>query len=82
MQESGLIKISWKCLTIWSPLQAVFSRAQSASFLISTPNSFQRVLKVSSFSGHDLNFLMKVKEESEKEYVKAVYCHPAYLTYM
>ena len=34
-----------------------FSRAQSASFLISTLNSFQGVLKVSSFSGHDLNFV-------------------------
>ena len=31
-----------------------FSKAQGASFLIPTLNSFQGVLKVSSFSGHDL----------------------------
>ena len=36
---------------------ASFSRAQSASFLILTLNSFQEVLKVSSFSGHDLIFV-------------------------
>ena len=49
MQESGLRKIfTWKCLTFWRPVLSVFLRAHSASFLISTLNSFQGVLKVSS----------------------------------
>ena len=39
---------SWKYLTVWRPALPVFLRAQSASFLLSTLNSFQRVLKVSS----------------------------------
>ena len=40
-------------------------------------------------SEEDIKSLLKVKEESEeaglkpgKEYIKAVYCHPAYLSYM
>ena len=36
----------WK-IFIWRPVLPVFLRAQSASFLISTLNSFQSVLKVS-----------------------------------
>ena len=43
---------SWKYLTIWRPVLPVFPRAQSASFLISTLNSFQGVLKVSGCSGY------------------------------
>ena len=41
---------TWKYLTNWSPVLLVFPRAQSASFLISTLNSFQRIFKVSSCS--------------------------------
>ena len=41
-------KISWKYLTIWRPVLPVSPRAQGASFLIYTLNSFQGVLKVSS----------------------------------
>ena len=41
---------SWKYLIIWRPVLPVFPRAQSASFLFSTLNSFQGVLKVSSCS--------------------------------
>ena len=42
MQESGFIKISsWKCLNYLKATSTSFSRAQSASFLISTLNSFQ-----------------------------------------
>ena len=43
--------LSWKYLTLWRPVLPVFPRAQSASFLISTLNSFQGVLEVSSCSG-------------------------------
>ena len=42
---------SWKYLTIWRPVLPIFPRALSASFLLSTLNSFQGVLKVSSCSG-------------------------------
>ena len=42
---------SWKYLTIWRPVVPVFPRAQSASFLISTLNSFQGMLRVSDCSG-------------------------------
>ena len=41
---------SWKYLTIWRPVLPVFPRAQGASFLLSTLNSLQGALKVSSFS--------------------------------
>ena len=41
---------SWKYLTIWRPVLPVFPRAQSAPFLLSTLNSFQGVLKISSCS--------------------------------
>ena len=41
---------SRKHLTMWRPVLPVFLRAQSASFLISALNSFQRVLKTSSCS--------------------------------
>ena len=39
---------SWKYLIIWRPVLPVFPRAQNASFLFSTLNSIQRVLKISS----------------------------------
>ena len=42
MQELGLKIFSWKDLTIWQPVLPVFPRAQSASFLIFTLNSFFR----------------------------------------
>ena len=41
---------SWKYLTIWTPVLPAFPWAQSASFLLSTLNPFQGVLKVSSYS--------------------------------
>ena len=41
---------SWKYLVIWRPVLPVFPRAQSASLLFTTLNSFQGVLKVSSCS--------------------------------
>ena len=48
----GLIKSAPEnILTIWRPVLPVFLRAPGASFLISTLNSFQGVLKVSSCSG-------------------------------
>ena len=44
-------KISfWKYLTIWRPVLPVFHWAQSTSFLLSTLNSFQGVLKISRCS--------------------------------
>ena len=30
----------------------------------------------------ELNMEQQIDSKQEKEYVKAVYCHPAYLTYM
>ena len=55
MQDSGLTKnLLLKVFNYLKASSANSSRAQSASFLISTLNSFQGVLKVSSFSGHDL----------------------------
>ena len=30
----------------------------------------------------ELDMKQQIGSKSEKEYVKAVYCHPAYLTYM
>ena len=30
----------------------------------------------------ELNMAQQIGSKSEKEYLKAVYCHPAYLTYM
>ena len=30
----------------------------------------------------ELNMEQKIGSKYEKEYIKAVYCHPAYLTYM
>ena len=45
---------SWMCLTLWRPVQPVLPRAQRASFLLSTLNSFQGALKVSSCRAHDL----------------------------
>lgn len=58
MQDSGLTK--YLLLKVFNYLKGSFdnfSRAQSASFLISTLTSFQGVLKVSSFSGHDLIYV-------------------------
>ena len=46
---------SWKFLTIWRPVLPVFLRAQSASFLPSTLNSFQGVLKIRSCSSTRFN---------------------------
>ena len=42
-------------LNWWRPVLPVFPRAQSASFLISTLNSFQGVLKVYSYSSSWFN---------------------------
>ena len=41
---------SWKCLTICRPVLPDFPRAQSTSFLLSTLNSLQGILKISSYS--------------------------------
>ena len=46
---------SWKYLTIWRPILPVFPRAQRASFLILTLNSFRVLLKVSSCSSSQFN---------------------------
>ena len=46
---------SWKDLTVWRPILPVFPRAQSTSFLLSTPNSFQGVLKISSCRSTSFN---------------------------
>ena len=46
---------SWKYLTIWRPILPVFPRAQRASFLIFTLNSFRVLLKVSSCSSSQFN---------------------------
>ena len=46
--------ISWKYLTIWRRVLPVFPRAQSASFLISTLNSFQGCWKSAAAAAHDL----------------------------
>ena len=40
----------WKYLTIWRPVLPIFPRAQNASSLLSTLNSFQGVLKISCCS--------------------------------
>ena len=47
INNEKMSQLQEKCLTIWSPVLLVFRIAQSASFLISTLNSFQGVLKVS-----------------------------------
>ena len=47
MQELGLSNLLLK-IPIWGPIILVFPRAQSASFLLSTLNYFQWVLKINS----------------------------------
>ena len=45
---------SWNYLTIWRPVLPVFPRAHSASFLLSTLNSFQGCWKSAAAAAHDL----------------------------
>ena len=45
---------SWKYLTMWRPVLPDFPRTQIASFLISTLNSFQGKLMISSAVAHTL----------------------------
>ena len=40
------------------------------------------VAKRSSIMAHGIAYRMLYETKWEKEYVKAIYCHPAYLTYM
>ena len=54
--KNGAHKISsWKYLAIWRPVLPVSPWAQSASFLLSSLNSLQGLLKVSSCSSTWLN---------------------------
>ena len=50
INNEKMSQLQEKCLTIQSPVLPVFRIAQSASFLISTLNSFQGVLKVSDYT--------------------------------
>ena len=45
------------------------------------PNHLTRLLR-NLYAGQEATVRTRTGSKSRKEYIKAVYCHPAYLTYM
>ena len=45
------------------------------------PTSWETCMQVKK-QHYELDMEQQIVPKSEKEYIKAVYCHPAYLTYM
>ena len=55
-------------------------RSHACTATLSAPAAGQRLLEL--LVQFDLDMEQQTGSKSGKEYVRAVYCHPAYLTYM